>query len=65
MEKEKKDMFKVESKQNPGLDNESPLLKYLLRKASEDSGSNLAVSFTDVVEITIKRNDETKEIVKL
>ncbi|MEM2073843.1 MAG: hypothetical protein QXO33_04775 [Nitrososphaeria archaeon] len=65
MEKNEKDMGVVKFNEEQNSENDSPLLKYLLKKASESDGSNLAVNFTDIVEITIKRGDEIKEVIRL
>lgn len=65
MNRETNNIYVANLSEGQNLENDSPLLKYLLRKASENGDSDLAVNFTDVVEITIKKGDEIKEVIRL
>lgn len=65
MEEKEKNIIDNNLEQEAEAGRESLLLKYLLKKASEAGDSNLSVNFTDVIEITIKRGDEIKEIIRL
>lgn len=65
MNRETNNIYVANFSEGQNLENDSPLLKYLLKKASENDDSDLSVNFTDVVEITIKKGDEIKEVIRL